>query len=106
MVYLVYVTAGSEEEACKLAREVTEKRLAACVNIYPRIFSYYWWEGEVQEDKEVSLIFKTSAQKVEKLIEAIKELHSYSCPCALAWPVEKGNPDFLAWVRAETENKS
>ncbi len=102
MIYLVYVTAGSEEEARGLARQVVEKRLAACANIYPQIISYYWWEGKLQEDKEVSLIFKTSSQKVEKLIEMIKEIHSYSCPCVLAWPVEKGYPPFMAWVEEET----
>ncbi len=103
MVYLVYVTAGNEEEACKLARQIVEERLAACANVYPRLTSYYWWEGKLEEDQEASLIFKTSAAKVEKLIERIKELHSYSCPCVLAWPIEKGNQDFISWVLEETQ---
>ncbi len=105
MVYLVYVTAGSEEEARKLARQVVEERLAACANVYPGITSYYWWEGKLQEDREASLIFKTSAEKVEKLVERVKELHTYSCPCVLAWPVEKGYRAFISWVLEETQNK-
>ncbi|NPA48497.1 MAG: divalent-cation tolerance protein CutA, partial [Thermodesulfobacteria bacterium] len=75
----------------------------ACANVYPRLTSYYWWEGKLEEDQEASLIFKTSAAKVEKLIERIKELHSYSCPCVLAWPIEKGNQDFISWVLEETQ---
>ncbi len=102
MVYLVYVTAASEEEAKKLARKIVEERLAACANVYPRISSFYWWEGKLEEDSEASIIFKTRGERLEALMARIKELHSYSCPCVLSWPVEKGNPDFISWVEKET----
>ncbi len=104
MVYLVYVTASNEEEAKKLARQIVSERLAACANVYPRLTSFYWWEGKLEEDQEASLIFKTWGSKVEKLIERIKELHTYSCPCVLAWPIEKGNEAFIAWVKEETKS--
>ncbi len=101
MVYMVYVTASNESEALKLAEEIVKERLAACANVYPRIKSVYWWEGKLQTDEEVSIIFKTSPDKLEKLVKKIKEIHSYECPCVLAWPVEKGHNDFLEWVLKE-----
>ncbi len=104
MVYLVYVTASNQEEAKDLAKKAVEARLAACANVYPQITSFYWWEGKLNQDQEASVIFKTWADKVEKLIEHLKEWHSYSCPCVLAWPIEKGNQAFIAWIEQETRS--
>ncbi len=101
-IYLVYVTASNEEEASKLARTLVSERLAACANVYPQIKSFYWWEGQVETDEEASLILKTRGGLMEKLISRIKELHSYSCPCILALPVEEGYPEFMRWLLAET----
>ena len=32
----------------------------------------------------------------------IKELHGYACPCVAVLPVTGGNPDYLAWIAAES----
>ena len=34
--------------------------------------------------------------------EAVKSLHTYQCPCVVVLPITGGNPDFLAWIDAET----
>ena len=99
---LVYVTAPSRDEAMKIARAAVEERLAACANVLAPMTSMYWWEGKVQEEGEVSFILKTRADLVPALTRRIKALHSYTCPCVVALPVTVGNPDFLAWIDAET----
>lgn len=99
---LVYVTAGSKDEALTIARAAVEERLAACANVLSPITSIYWWEGKVQEEGEVSLILKTRADLVPALTQRIKALHSYTCPCVVALPITAGNPDFLAWIDTET----
>ena len=99
---LVYVTAPSRDEAMKIARAAVEERLAACANVLGPMTSMYWWEGKVQEEGEVSFILKTRADLVPALTQRIKALHSYTCPCVVALPVAAGNPDFLAWIDAET----
>jgi periplasmic divalent cation tolerance protein len=99
---LIYITAGSDEEARTLGRTLVEERLAACANVLGAIRSFYWWEGEVQEDGEVALILKTRDSLVEKLTARVKELHSYAVPCVVALPIAAGNPDFLAWIDKET----
>ena len=100
---LVYVTAGSRDEARMLGRAAVESRLAACANVLPApTTSVYWWEGKVNEAEEVSLILKTRAELVDRLVTLIKERHSYDCPCVVALPIAGGNPAFLDWIDAET----
>ena len=99
---LIYITAADAEEAKALGRALVEARLAACANVLPGIVPIFRWEGEVQEGSEVALIAKTRAALVDKVIEFVKERHSYDCPCVVALPIEKGNPAFLDWIAEET----
>ena len=98
----VYVTVGSHEEARVLARVAVEKKLAACANILPGMTSFYRWEGAIQEDSETVLILKSTADNIAALTEAIRENHSYDCPCIVALPIEGGNTGFLEWIDQET----
>ena len=100
---LIYVTASSREEAETIARSVVADRLAACANVLPGVTSFFWWEGEVQSEPEVSLILKSREDLVETLTAKIKQLHSYDCPCVVAVPITQGNPDFLEWIATETK---
>lgn len=100
---IAYLTCSDVEEARKIARQLVEKRLAACVNIFPRIFSYYRWKGELVSDEEASLIAKTRASLKEKFIEEVKKFHSYELPAILFFSVAGGSPDFLKWIKEETE---
>jgi len=101
--YFVYITTKDKAEAAKIGQALVESRLAACVNIINQIDSIYWWEGKVQQDQETSLIAKTTSEKIQALIDKVKSLHSYSCPCIVALPIEHGNPAFLKWIGQETQ---
>ena len=98
----VYIAAGSRDEAVAIGRALVEERLAACANVFAGVKSLYWWEGAVQEDDEVILILKTRSGRLERLIERAKALHSYECPCIVAFPIAAGHPDYLDWIAAET----
>src|SRR5579863_8652807 len=100
--YFVYVTATSKEEARKIGREVVERRLAACANVLDSIQSIYWWEGAVQEANEAVLILKTKESTLQELIETVRRLHSYDCPCIVALSIKAGNPAYLEWIENET----
>jgi len=100
--YVVYMTAADRAEAEKIGRSLVERRLAACVNILGEIGSIYWWEGRVQSANEVAFLAKTTGDKVEALMTAVKSLHSYEVPCVVALPIGHGLPDFLAWIETET----
>lgn len=101
---MIYITTSSREEAETIGRTLVEERLAACANVLGAVTSFYWWEGEVQADGEVSLVLKTRDDLVDALTERVKALHSYDCPCVVALPIAKGNPAFLDWIAAETRD--
>ena len=77
---IILTTAGSQEEAGKIAHSLVERRLAACVNIVPRIESVYRWQGKVETAQEWLLLIKTQAELFERVRDAVKELHSYDLP--------------------------
>ncbi len=100
---MIYVTAGSREEALGIGRALVEARIAACVNVLGPVTSIYWWENGVREDSEVGLIVKTRQDLVDSVVAKVKELHSYDCPCVVSLPITAGNPDFLDWIVNETK---
>ena len=101
-VRLIYITAGSADEAAKIGRTLVEERHAACANVLAGVRSFYWWEGKLEDSPEAVLIAKTRAAKVDRLVARVKALHSYSCPCVVALPIEAANKAFLDWIAAET----
>ena len=103
---LIYVTASSRNEAVKIGCQVVENRLAACANVLAGTASIYWWEETVTEDEEVSLILKTRTDLIDRLVEKVKEIHSYDCPCVVSLPITGGSRGFLDWIDAETAETS
>ena len=95
---LVLTTAGSREEAGKIAHSLVDRGLAACVNIVP-IESIYRWKGKVEEASECLLLIKTTASAFNQLRDAISELHSYDLPECIALPIEGGSDKYLEWIQ-------
>ena len=99
---LVYVTVPTHGEALAIARTLVEARLAASANVLPGGESLYWWQGKVEQRGEVFLFLKTRQDLVGELVDAVKGIHSYVCPCVIALPIAGGNPDYLEWIKKET----
>ena len=95
---IVLSTAGSEEEARKIARHLIERKLAACVNIVPQIESIYRWQGRVEEAREWLLLVKTTAERFPAVRDALRELHSYDLPECVAIAIEDGSSGYLQWI--------
>ncbi len=102
-VNFVYMTAGSKAEAQKIGNALVEDRLAACVNILDNMQSIYRWKERIQQDAEVVIIAKTTDNLVSALVDRVKSLHSYDCPCIVSLPILDGYPPFLDWVHAEVK---
>ncbi len=102
-INFIYMTAGDAAEAKKIAGELVASKLAACVNILDNMSSVYVWQGEIQEDSEVVMIAKTTREKLPQLVEKVKSLHSYECPCIVSLPVLDGHQPFLEWIEAEVK---
>jgi periplasmic divalent cation tolerance protein len=95
---MVVMTAGSREEAVRLAEMLVGARLAACVQILPEIESVYRWQGEVQREAEVLLFAKTSAACFSDLEREVRALHSYETPEIIALPLSHVSAPYLAWL--------
>ena len=95
---IVLSTAGSEDEARKIARHLIEQRLAACVNVVPQIESIYRWQGKVESSREWLLIIKTTVEKFPAVRDAIRESHSYELPECVAISIEDGSAAYLEWI--------
>jgi periplasmic divalent cation tolerance protein len=100
-IVFVYMTAGDRIEARKIGKALIEMKLAACVNIIDSMTSLYRWKGQVQEDQETVLIAKTTMEKIAALKQKVVELHSYECPCILAFSVSDGHEPFMRWIKAQ-----
>ena len=97
----VYMTAESVAEAQRIGAALVENRLAACVNILDNMNSIYMWQEKVQDDREIVMIAKTTEARVPALVEKVKSLHSYDCPCIVSIPISGGNQAFLDWIAAQ-----
>ena len=95
---IVLSTAGSHEEARKIAQSLVERSLAACVNIVPGVESVYRWEGKIESGAEWLLVMKTTAAAFPRLRDALLELHSYEVPECILLSVEDGSPGYLEWL--------
>ena len=91
-------TVGGEEEGVRLAKELVEGRLAACVQMLPRMRSIYRWKGEVQDDGEHLLLIKTAAEKFAAVEEYLKANHSYDEPEIVALPASYVSDGYLKWA--------
>jgi periplasmic divalent cation tolerance protein len=94
----VLTTAGSEEEAGRIASLLVERRLAACVQVVGPIVSRYRWQGAIEEEREWQCLAKTTGGAYEQVEAAIREVHSYDEPEIIATPIVAGSAGYLAWI--------
>jgi periplasmic divalent cation tolerance protein len=97
----VITTAGSRDEAQRLADMLVDGRLAACVQVLGPLASTYWWQGRRETSEEWQCVAKTERRLYAEVEAAIKARHSYTTPEILALPVLAGHAAYLAWLEAE-----
>jgi periplasmic divalent cation tolerance protein len=85
-------------EAAALARQLVQEGLAACGNITPSVRSIYRWQGEICDDEEALIFFKTPRAQFEALRARVVELHSYDVPEVIALPIVAGHRPYLDWL--------
>lgn len=100
---VVFITAATADEAQKISRTLLDRRLAACINIVPKVNSQFWWQGKIDSAQENLLIIKTKASRLDEIIELVKGLHSYAVPEIIALPITGGNQDYLEWIETEVK---
>src|SRR5215212_1598068 len=97
---VVLMTAGSREEAARLADILVVARLAACVQILPEIESVYHWQGAIERSAEILLLAKTTEANFAALEAMVRSLHSYETPEIVALPINASSAPYLEWLTA------
>jgi len=98
---IVYTTCDSEAAAVQLARDLVDKRLAACVNILSGVRSIYRWKDKTEDTSEWMLVIKTSRERFADLSAQIQKLHTYEVPEVIAIPIVDGSEAYLDWLHRE-----
>lgn len=93
-----FITAPDETVAKTLAHGLVSNKLAACVNIVPKVVSIYEWEGKINEDSEVLMMIKTTTSKIDDISKFIREKHPYTVAEVISFPIENGNQPYLEWI--------
>lgn len=93
------VTAPDFNVARKLGRMALKLRLAACVNVIPKLESHYWWQGKMEMANEVLMLIKTTRNKLAPLEQLILDNHPYDTPEFLVVSLSAGSQRYLKWLR-------
>jgi periplasmic divalent cation tolerance protein len=93
------VTAPDLETARRIAQAALNSKAAACANLLPQIESHYWWQGKLEQNAEVLIIFKTTEPKRAALQEVVLANHPYETPEFVVLPITQGSGNYLAWIR-------
>ena len=99
---LVITNVPDHALADSLARELLDRRLAACVNIGAPVQSIYHWQARIETGQELPVVIKTRAALYSGVEDAIRKIHPYDTPEIIAIPVIDGDARYLAWLREET----
>jgi len=102
--YSIIITTTADKDAAKeIARLLVERRLAACVQMFP-IESVYFWQDKIYEDNEMTLFVKSKTALFDEIKAAIREVHAYEVPEIIQVPVTDGLLEYLKWIDASTRN--
>ncbi|NTU46662.1 divalent-cation tolerance protein CutA [Candidatus Roizmanbacteria bacterium] len=105
-IILIYTTCKDVEQAKQIGKHLLEKRLCACINIFPEMNSLYFWppkSGTIDEGKEAVLIVKTLESKYQEVEKEIHKVHSYDVPCIMAISLAHVSKDYGEWIEGEVE---
>ena len=94
----ILTTVSTEEEGHMIANELVKNKLAACVNIVPKVHSVYEWENAIQNETEVLLMIKTTKAREKDIYQIVQSLHSYDTPELITLPIDNGSDTYLHWL--------
>lgn len=100
---MIHTSVPDELLAKRIAHLLVEEKLAACIHILPPMLSIYEWQDEIQGEREVALIIKTSQSVAQQTLARLIELHPYDVPQAVVVPIVDGHAPYLDWVRQQTQ---
>ena len=97
-IYMVITTEVDKKNASKLAGLLLREKLIPCVT-FKNVESHFWWEGDINQSKEVQLMIKCKKENLNKVCNKISEWHSYEVPEIIYFRVS-ANKNYYHWVNS------
>lgn len=94
---IVLTTTNSETIAHKIAKNLIEQRLAACVQI-DKVQSFFYYENRVQQEAEFRLMIKCASKNYKNIEESIKLNHNYQLPQIIKLDITAGLAQYVDWI--------
>jgi periplasmic divalent cation tolerance protein len=101
MGIVIVSTYPDKKSISKVAHNVVERKLAACVN-YTEINSVYTWKGKIEDVKEFLVLFKTTKELKQKLKEEIEGSHPYEVPEIVEIRMDNVSLPYMKWLKEST----
>lgn len=103
MDYIIILSnTNSMDSAETISTFLVKEKLAACVNIIPKIKSIYSWDNKIEKDEEFLMVIKTKQALFELVKEKIILLHPYEIPEIISIKIDDGTTDYLNWIKNNT----
>lgn len=96
----IYTTCESIDEAERLGNLMIEKKIAACVDMWP-VTSMYRWDGKLQKIAHTMLLITTLESRLQAVDDLISANHSYSTPLIAGVDVRRINHAYKEWLVGE-----
>ena len=95
-ILLLITTLPNQLLAEEIAKELIERKLAACVSI-KEIKSIYKWQGTIEENKEFEITIKSLPEKLSELSLILKEKITYEVP-ELIYKIFDSENSYFQWI--------
>ena len=99
---LIYTPLPDAQTARSIAGILLEENLIACANILGPVESVFRWKGKQESATETGVLFKTTAQRLERAVSRLAALHPYETPAIIANVCGAAHPDTLEWLADQT----
>lgn len=100
---LILSTVPNQKTGAKIAKALVRDKFCACVNVIPKLSSFYWWKGKIESSNETLLLIKTTQSKVAALIRALKKIHPYETPEIISLEIKEGWKGYLDWIASSVK---
>lgn len=98
MTALIWSTFGDRQKAKAVTEVLLKEKQIGCANIFPEVHSVFEWNGEISEETEVAVLFKTDARLLGSAVKRIEELHPYETPAIVGWLADKAGEATGRWL--------
>ena len=99
---IVFCTTNTFDSAETIANYLVKQKLAACVNIIPKIYSIYSWQNKIEKDEEYLLVIKKRKTLFNKIKDSVTTLHPYDVPEIISTDINEGSEEYLKWLDNNT----